>query len=324
MTHNYLFMIMLPLYIALFYIWLAPSTSYRPVKVGTAQNKFISSLKNEAVRIRSKTSLQNGEGNEQQSGMKGLYRRPSKAVEQGGGFFIPGLEDGKIRVLSGVVLISLVAINHNGESSFALAQTVSELTSITCALYLLLQGVLPATTKSTGADSGSHMFLTNLQAARSTTRTTTSSPPTLSSPVEGLNPTTAEVVARLVSRTTAGVFYVLAARRGDSSNEVITELGPVSSDSVRRWSEALASSDSTLSSLLLAADEVAKLPVGSDSAAEMDVSAFRSALATRGGPNLPDEAANIAYVIDPRGYRWLIFSKQGIDGLKFIGRVCRL
>ena len=38
-------------------------------------------------------------------GMKGFYRRPSKAIEQGGGFFIPGLEGERIRIVTALALL---------------------------------------------------------------------------------------------------------------------------------------------------------------------------------------------------------------------------
>jgi hypothetical protein len=39
------------------------------------------------------------------SGLKGYYRRPSRAIEKGGGFFVPGLENEKIRIFSATCLI---------------------------------------------------------------------------------------------------------------------------------------------------------------------------------------------------------------------------
>jgi hypothetical protein len=38
-------------------------------------------------------------------GLKGYYRRPSRAIEKGGGFFVPGLEGEKIRIVSAAFLI---------------------------------------------------------------------------------------------------------------------------------------------------------------------------------------------------------------------------
>ncbi len=48
---------------------------------------------------------------------KGVYVRPSGAIERGSGFFVPGLEGPKVRVLFGIVLLALTAINHSLGSS---------------------------------------------------------------------------------------------------------------------------------------------------------------------------------------------------------------
>jgi hypothetical protein len=43
---------------------------------------------------------------------EGVYVRPSGAIERGSGFFVPGLEGPKVRLVVGGVLLSLTAINH--------------------------------------------------------------------------------------------------------------------------------------------------------------------------------------------------------------------
>jgi Cofactor assembly of complex C subunit B, CCB2/CCB4 len=43
---------------------------------------------------------------------KGVYVRPSGAIERGSGFFVPGLEGPRVRVLFGGVLLGLTALNH--------------------------------------------------------------------------------------------------------------------------------------------------------------------------------------------------------------------
>ena len=43
---------------------------------------------------------------------KGVYVRPSGAIERGSGFFVPGLEGSRVRVVVGSVLLLLTAINH--------------------------------------------------------------------------------------------------------------------------------------------------------------------------------------------------------------------
>ena len=46
------------------------------------------------------------------SKVKGVYVRPSGAIERGSGFFVPGLEGPRVRVLFGGVLLVLTALNH--------------------------------------------------------------------------------------------------------------------------------------------------------------------------------------------------------------------
>ncbi|KAG7357956.1 hypothetical protein IV203_014543 [Nitzschia inconspicua] len=43
---------------------------------------------------------------------QGVYVRPSGAIERGSGFFVPGLEGPRVRLVFGTVLIVLTAINH--------------------------------------------------------------------------------------------------------------------------------------------------------------------------------------------------------------------
>mmetsp|Transcript_25222 Transcript_25222/g.39025 ORF Transcript_25222/g.39025 Transcript_25222/m.39025 type:complete len:318 (-) Transcript_25222:14-967(-) len=48
---------------------------------------------------------------EKQSKTKGVYSRPSAAIERGSGFYIPGLEGYRVRILSGVSILALSFIN---------------------------------------------------------------------------------------------------------------------------------------------------------------------------------------------------------------------
>jgi hypothetical protein len=45
---------------------------------------------------------------------EGVYARPSAAIERGSGFFVPGLEGAKVRLLGGVVLLALVPVVSSG------------------------------------------------------------------------------------------------------------------------------------------------------------------------------------------------------------------
>ena len=75
---------------------------------------------------------------------KGFYRRPSKAVELGGGFFVPGLENERIRLISGIVLLFATYINHSSpDSTSSLFQSISEIVGVVCSFMLFLQGYFP-------------------------------------------------------------------------------------------------------------------------------------------------------------------------------------
>lgn len=78
-------------------------------------------------------------------GMKGYYTRPSRAIEKGGGFFVPNLEGNRIRYLSSVVLILLTSVNHiasNTNQNVDQKLITSEFVAIIMAIYLFLQGFL--------------------------------------------------------------------------------------------------------------------------------------------------------------------------------------
>eukprot|EP00545_Synedropsis_sp_CCMP1620_P014123 CAMPEP_0119005476 /NCGR_PEP_ID=MMETSP1176-20130426/1745_1 /TAXON_ID=265551 /ORGANISM="Synedropsis recta cf, Strain CCMP1620" /LENGTH=327 /DNA_ID=CAMNT_0006957289 /DNA_START=122 /DNA_END=1105 /DNA_ORIENTATION=- len=80
-----------------------------------------------------------------QDSKKGVYARPSAAIERGSGFFIPGLEGPRVRLLFGITILILTAINHfighvdvvaSSKSSF------SETLAVGYAVLLLLQAAI--------------------------------------------------------------------------------------------------------------------------------------------------------------------------------------
>lgn len=77
-------------------------------------------------------------------GMKGYYRRPSRAIEKGGGFFVPGLEGEKIRVVSAAVLVLMIASNRAGVQDATVAQVTSEVIGVVMAVILFVQGIAEA------------------------------------------------------------------------------------------------------------------------------------------------------------------------------------
>ena len=74
---------------------------------------------------------------------KGVYVRPSAAIERGSGFFIPGLEGPKVRLVFGVVVLLLTTVNraltHSAEGTTI---TVTETLAIVYAMLLLLQAAI--------------------------------------------------------------------------------------------------------------------------------------------------------------------------------------
>ena len=73
---------------------------------------------------------------------KGVYSRPSAAIEKGSGFYIPGLEGSRVRLLFGVVVLLLTYINDSlglGDSNKA-AVEYSQQISIFFGILLLVQG----------------------------------------------------------------------------------------------------------------------------------------------------------------------------------------
>ena len=91
-------------------------------------------------------------------GMKGYYRRPSRAIEQGGGFFVPGLEGEKIRYISaGAILIALAvtttAGNTNGDNVFDDLQLLcTQGVGVLMILLLFIQGIPESLIPTTNDD----------------------------------------------------------------------------------------------------------------------------------------------------------------------------
>jgi len=73
---------------------------------------------------------------------RGIYTRPSAAIERGSGFFIPGLEGSRIRFIFGITVLVADAANHVlvGGRTGDWGQTVAELISAFYGALLLLQG----------------------------------------------------------------------------------------------------------------------------------------------------------------------------------------
>jgi len=147
-------------------------------------------------------------------GMKGFYVRPSRAIEKGGGFFVPGLEGGRIRVVSAILLVFLNVVNNVGVSSLSTAETVSQSVGIIATVMLFLQGI-------------SEVFATELQQVTSTSiRQSNDFLAVIQSSdrtedrkaIENI-----DAVARSIIKTCGSINYIVVLQQAD----VVYEIGPV-------------------------------------------------------------------------------------------------
>ena len=84
----------------------------------------------------------------------GVYVRPSAAIERGSGFFVPGLEGSKVRILVGFVFILFTIFNHWYDQRFIIPDSdssplmsgnaFSESLAVAYGLLVLLQGIIEA------------------------------------------------------------------------------------------------------------------------------------------------------------------------------------
>mmetsp|Transcript_26211 Transcript_26211/g.26456 ORF Transcript_26211/g.26456 Transcript_26211/m.26456 type:complete len:286 (-) Transcript_26211:58-915(-) len=143
--------------------------------------------------------------NEKSKGMKGYYVRPSKAIEKGGGFYIPGLEDERLRITAIAGLMVMFAVNRAGYQEESAQLFLSELTGVSMAVFLLLQSI-----SSFDADKSSSVtsqYLSILQSDESSK----------------YNIKVLETTVRSILRTSESVNYIAVL----SDNHCLVELGPI-------------------------------------------------------------------------------------------------
>jgi len=153
------------------------------------------------------------------AGMKGFYRRPSKAIEKGGGFFVPGLEGEKIRVFSASLIFLLYAVNRLGVQPglIPIQQVVSEFTGLCVTAILFTQGfvsVLPLQPEQYTNENDNNKYIDYLNVLQSSIETKKSS---------GV---TTESIARSIVQTCNSISHVIVT---SPSNDIMLELGSVNS-----------------------------------------------------------------------------------------------
>jgi len=102
----------------------------------------------------------NGDTNKKLGRKQGVYVRPSGAIERGSGFFVPGLEGPKVRLVIGFVLLAATGVNHfvlgvsSSGSSSEDPLSFSEITAVVYSILLLFQSAIEYVKEALPAASG--------------------------------------------------------------------------------------------------------------------------------------------------------------------------
>ena len=221
-------------------------------------------------------------------GMKGYYRRPSRAIEKGGGFFVPGLEGEKIRVVSAAVLVLAIASNRAGVQDATIAQITSEVIGLVMAVILFVQGIAEAFPQL-GASSS---------AATTNTAPVSSFLSVIQSAPKSSQTVSVETAARSIIQTCEDVSYVLVVSNVDKS--VIFEIGPVSGRAATKESCEVLSGFSARNTEM-GADGLGKLSMFQPSAQ------FTARIANSKSLQLPEKSQSCAVLVDGKNqWTWLI------------------
>ena len=158
-------------------------------------------------------------------GMKGYYRRPSKAIENGGGFFVPGLEGERIRLLSSVLIGFLVVVNRANTQIAPLSQIITELVGLFMVFVLFLQGALPLLEEETTAflSSSSDIVLSTIQTDLNQAKLAK----------------TVERVASTILQTCKSANYALVLK----DDQILAEIGPLLNPKMGNTDSLAAQSD---------------------------------------------------------------------------------
>lgn len=121
--------------------------SFHPIPQPCVRREFLSPNVNlNDKKIMTKTFLSKTDDPPIKGKVKGVYSRPSAAIERGSGFFVPGLEGSKVRVLFGMLVLVLNYVNH----IFSSGANINEVTGFTFSeriatfygVFLLFQGII--------------------------------------------------------------------------------------------------------------------------------------------------------------------------------------
>ena len=95
-----------------------------------------------ATDLRMAGNDQDGGSSKAKQKTTGVYARPSAAIERGSGFFIPGLEGSRVRLLFGILALVLTYVNNSLGSLTTGGFGVSETVAVLAGVLLLLQAAV--------------------------------------------------------------------------------------------------------------------------------------------------------------------------------------
>ena len=95
-----------------------------------------------ATDLRMAGNDQDGGSSKSKQKTTGVYARPSAAIERGSGFFIPGLEGSRVRLLFGILALVLTYVNNSLGSVTTGGFDISETVAVLAGVLLLLQAAV--------------------------------------------------------------------------------------------------------------------------------------------------------------------------------------
>ena len=95
-----------------------------------------------ATDLRMAGNDQDGSSSQSKKKTTGVYARPSAAIERGSGFFIPGLEGSRVRLLFGILALVLTYVNNSLGSVTTGGFGISETVAVLAGVLLLLQAAV--------------------------------------------------------------------------------------------------------------------------------------------------------------------------------------
>ena len=179
--------------------------------------------------------------------MKGFYRRPSKAIEQGGGFFFPGLEGERIRIVTAFALLIALLVNQIGQSFTTFNEVVSEVVGVAVIIALFVQGI-SAGIVGDDVIEVNQTFLTILQSSNDEASKK------------------AEIISKSIIQSCEDINYILVISNQNSDSRVILEYAPIGVPSITK-----AARFTELKDRLLLSNEKKSIPVDGEIASILPV-----------------------------------------------------